>query len=64
MNVLEELVELWKRDKEGCGPKLCVQWIKYVKAVDAKLSIMQQPLGFSTSCRHKESVPSDWTVRV
>ena len=64
MNVLEELVEEWKRDREGCGPKLCGQWIKCVRAVEAKLSIMQQPLGWAVVLQDQDLVLPAGTRKV
>jgi len=48
MNVLAELVKEWRSSvKEGSSGELGEKWSKCVRAVEAKLRVMQQPLGWA-----------------
>ncbi len=47
MNVLAEWVQEWSSVKEKSFGELERKWSRFVKAVETKLRVMQQPLGWA-----------------
>ena len=64
MNVLEELVEGWTSATGDSPPELSEGWTKCVKAVKARLEIMQKPLEWAVASQKQNLVIPAGTRRI
>lgn len=64
MNVLAELVEGWKSADGGGVSGLCDMWGKCVRAVETRLKVLQQPLGWAVVVQNQDLVIPAGTRRV
>ena len=64
MNVLAELVEGWKSVDGGGVSGLCEVWSKCVRAVETRLKILQQPLGWAVVVQNQNLVIPAGTRRI